>query len=255
VFPPVYRDNFMVYLLALSGYTALILRHENILLIVVVVVVESILLYSLRGAYLFVPATFCVVALTMQARRKMTLALRGVALAVLLIPVFIVSRGYLEQHIDASVGRFASASRVEATYPILAPFQKGGPLLFIPAAAVFLLLTPMPWWQNISPTLLSYQVFSYGQTWYALTAIVALVILIRRGMISTEAAIATAFFVVLFLLTLLGAEELAPAYVQIGIPFAILASIGSLKERTGRCFAISTAIIVVAHTILLFKKF
>jgi hypothetical protein len=74
-------------------------------------------------------------------------------------------------------------------------------------------------------------------------------------MISTEAAIATAFFVVLFLLTLLGAEELAPAYVQIGIPFAILASIGSLKERTGRCFAISTAIIVVAHTILLFKKF
>jgi hypothetical protein len=28
-----------------------------------------------------------------------------------------------------------------------------------------------------------------------------------------------------------------------------------LKERTGRCFAISTAIIVVAHTILLFKKF
>ena len=255
VFPPIYRDNFMVYLLALSGYTAVIFRHENILLIVVVVVVESILLYSLRGAYLLVPATFCVIALTMQARRKMELAMRGVALAILLIPVFIISWGYLEQHIDDSLRRFSGAIRVEDTYPILAPFKKRGPLVFFPAAAVFLLLTPMPWWQHASAPVLVYQVFSYGQTWYGLTAIVALVMLIRQGMISTEDAIATAFFVVLFLLTLLGADELAPGYVQIGIPFAMLASIRYLKERSGLCVAISTAIIVVAHTILLFKKF
>jgi len=112
----------------------------------------------------------------------------------------------------------------------------------------------MPWWQNAPPALLAYQVFSYVQTWSALTAMVALAILIRRRMISTEIAILTAFFVVVFLWTLLGGYELAPAYVQIGVPFVILASIGYLKERAGRCFAISTAIIVVAHTILLFKK-
>jgi hypothetical protein len=169
--------------------------------------------------------------------------------------LFIVSWSYFAQQIDNFGLRFFAPVRGDDTYAILAPFKKLGPFVFFPAAGVFLLLTPMPWWQHAPSPLLAYQVFSYVQTCYSLTAIIALVILIRRRLISTEAAIVTVFFVVVFLMTLLGADALAVGYVQIGVPFVILASIRYLKEYAARSFAISTAIIVVAHAILLFKRF
>jgi hypothetical protein len=254
VFPPIYRDNFIIYLLALSGYSAVILRRENILFIVMVVVVESILLYSLRGVYLFLPAAFCVIALTVQLRTRMSLAIRGVALAVLLIPALIVSWGFIEQHTSESLMRFSAPIQGDTTYSILSSFKKQGPLVFFPAAAVFLLLAPMPWWQHIPPMSLSYQIFSYGQTWLSLTVIVALVGLIRKGTISTEGIILTAFFVVLFLLALFGSGNLNAGYLQVGLPFLILASMNYLQACAGRCFAASTAIVVVAHVLLLLKK-
>ena len=142
----------------------------------------------------------------------------------------------------------------EGSYAILAPFKDLGPLVFLPAAAVFLLLTPMPWWQDIAPSLLCYQVFSYAQTLYTLTTITALFLAFREKKLLAEIAVLVSFFATLFLLALLGGYALAAGYAQVGLPFLVLASIRYLRHRAGQCFAVATAVVVLAHVVLLLKS-
>jgi hypothetical protein len=254
VFPPIYRDNFTVYLLMLTGYSAFGFRRERVLLTVAVVVVESILLYSLRTAYLFVPLTFYGIVLILQSRREVGFAMRGVAFALLLIPVLLVSSSYLGEQASESLSRLSVPPQGDTGYPILTPFSNLGPLVFFPAAAVFLLLTPMPWWQDVPAPQLSYQVFSYAQTLYMLTTIAALVLVFREKKVLTETTILLSFFVMLFLLALLGTRALAAGYAQIGLPFLVLASIRYLRDRAGQCFSVATAVVVLAHLVLWIKS-
>lgn len=253
VLPCMYRDNFIIFLLALSAYTAILIPHRNLIVLSIALFVESVLLFSLRAVYVLLPATFSLLSIKWNSipNNKLTKYI-FFSSALLVVFTLAVSEKTLFVGGHDFSSRFLAGMDVgQRSFTILEPFKQFGPFVFFPAAAVFSLLAPMPWWQPVSPILLSYQIFSYLQTWYALTALVALFYSYKRKLIPTEASILVVFSLVIFLLALLGSYNFGAGYLQIALPFVFLASIRYLSANWVKCFEISTAIVALVHIVLL----
>lgn len=255
IFPPIYRDNFIIFLLELSAYTAILMPRGNIFLYGIGLILVSILLFSMRQTYVFIPVIFLGVSLYYSYKCDNRINSRRIVLSVIVL-VFISLLVYVSLLFSSITSyivkfSFSASSQSESTFRILAPFKSLGPLVFYPAATVFSLLAPMPWWQSIPPTLLSYQIFSYPQTLYGLTALVALFYSYKRKMVPTGGSILVVYFLVIFFVALLGSPNLGYSYFQIGYPFVLLVSVRYLSISWKKCLAISTLIIVLAHTVLL----
>ena len=253
IFPPIYRDNFVIYLLALSAYTAILTVRGSLLIHWMALLLESILLYSLRRVYLIIPSIFGIVAMNLNSRSKNRISTRGIVFGILVLLSIVVSWKYLSSDINQFSGLFALVVKQKDTYPILSPFLPLGPFFFFPAAAIFALLAPMPWWQAAQASLLSYQVFFYAQAWYALTVLVALFYSFKRKLMPTGGLILVTFFMVIFFIALFGSPNFGASYFQIGFPFVLLASIRYLSVNWKKCLAISTVIFALAHVALLVR--
>lgn len=251
IFPPIYRDNFIVFLLVLSAYTAILAPRGNIVLHSAAISLESILLFSLRTAYLPIPFIFGGVAVYMYSVSSTGVTGRRMVFAGITLLAIVVAWAFLSQYLELSFDRLGAASESsDREFSTLMAFKQLGPLIYYPAAAIFTLLAPMPWWQSVTPSLLSYQIFSYAQTWYGLTALIALYYSYRRNWLQPGASILVIFFLIVFLLVLLGSLNFSALYFQIALPFVLLASVRYLSTNWGKCFLMSTSIIALVHALL-----
>lgn len=254
IFPPVYRDNYILFLLALTAYSSILLTSSNLLLVSVVLAGESILLLGLRMVYVFIPFAFGGVVTFLNAQRGSRAFNRKILFGVIAICAILLSWNFLAPYRELSSAGFTAEGQVqESGFAILAPFKARGFLIYYPAAAVFSLLAPMPWWQPLPPALMSYQVFSYAQTWYSLTAFVALVYSYRLEMTSQWRTTLVLFYSIIFSLALFGSFNFNSAYTQIATPFIVLSSIRYNSSNWKTCFALSTSIILIVHFILLIR--
>ena len=113
----------------------------------------------------------------------------------------------------------------------------------------FILLTPMPWWQDVDLSILMYQVFDYGQTFLSLMVLTTLFfnfrkILEEKTMIPL---LAIAFF--LFLFAVAG-SELHQRYAQVALPLLILSTVPMLLCKWLKWVFLSALIITTAHSLL-----
>jgi hypothetical protein len=217
----------------------------------------------MRYAYALVPAFFLVIAIILRPRAEGGLKKVNdravfvvVALAVLGVTVYRFSGDVL-----------LSARRAPETIGSRGMFDallSMGPILAYPLGAIFALLTPMPWWQEVEPSLLSYQVFSYAQSWYGLMFIVSLATAVwdmgPSGVARAEGSggkeqlnVMLAFYAIPFALALVGALALQPNYFQIALPFLICSAPPTLVRYWKPAIVGSGLIIGLAHLALLVK--
>ena len=250
VFPPLYRDNFIIFLLVLSAYTAVLLTRKNIFLLSAAIFLESILLLSLRSVYLIIPPAYCAISILNFKSRKKFIIYAVIFGFFTLVAIFL-SWDFLNYYFVRFLERLGGGFESELSdFAIMTPFKAMGLLFFYPAAAVFSLLAPMPWWQSVSPTLLAYQIFFYPQTWYSLAMLVALFRSYKLGLMTKETSLLVMFALFIFLLALFGSLNFAAGYVQVALPFVILAAIRYLSANWKKCFVYSAALIIVVHIVL-----
>lgn len=256
VFPPLYRDNLIMFMLALSAYTAILLPRRSVALFGAVLLLQAILLFSLRSVYLLLPPVFGLMALYMESQTRRRFARRAALFGVVLAAATYAGWSYFSLYLDLFAARFASAATSELSdFAALAPFKALGPVAFYTAGALFSLLAPMPWWQAVHPSLLAYQVFAYAQTWWALTIMVGLFLAWRHRLIARTEGLLLLYFAVVFGLAVLGSLNFQASYFQIAMPLLLLASLRYVTVRWRHCLLISTAIVSSAHVLLLMVQF
>lgn len=249
--PPLYRDIFIIFLLGLTAYTALELRSSSVLMIAPFLIGESLLLFSLRLVYLLLPAAYASIALFLNTPLNWRVASRWLVFAILGAVVVTAGWGFIGNEFTHFLDRSGDALESDqAAFSILAPFKAMGPLAFYPAASVFAVLAPMPWWQPIEPSLLSYQVFSYAQTWYGLTIIIATYRSWKRRLLPEGGSLMITYYLIIFYLAIFGSLNFGFGYFQIALPFLIVASIRYLSRNWVYCLKISTLIVTGTHLFL-----
>ncbi len=249
IFPPLYRDNIMVFLLLFAAWTAVLGNRGPSVATAGVIVAEALMLWSLREVYVVLPFVFSGMAYFARNhanRDKMLLIAVGSSVGLLVGLKYISS--LLTDFVARASGSFTSTL---SDFSILLPFKSFGAVLFYPAAAVFALLAPMPWWQQGSGSVLAYQVFAYAQAWYGLAVAVAFGSAVFTSGLRRSERLFGVFAGTIFLLTLMGSANFASLYVQVAYPFALIASVRYLAVSWRACVALSGGIIIAAHSILL----
>jgi hypothetical protein len=188
-------------------------------------------------------------ALYFKSRAVNGLAARRIVVAGVAICALSFGWVWVQRYVDfTSIVTVVTAEKVD--YRTLSRFKEVGAVLFYPAAAAFSVLAPMPWWQEAPPALLSYQVFAYAQTWYALTAMVACFYAFRSGAVPPGGTIVVMFSGVLFIMGVVGSLNFGSLYFQVALPFVLLICTPYLAGHVVKCVGISAAIIVLAHGVL-----
>lgn len=251
VIPPLYRDKFIVLLILMSVLIAISAHRANIIFVAFMIAVCSLFLFSLRAVYFFLPSIFFLFSIyyfneSGKQRYAITLIFAGF-LAFFLFFVF----DYLAGDFFNRFGD--SLSSEESNFSILQPFKSMGPLVYYPVAAIFSLLSPMPWWQVTSPTILSYQVFTYMQTAFSLVVIgCAFDAFIHKK--SKKYQLFFSFcFMVIFGLALFGSKNLGSGYFQIAIPLLIIANIAFILDKWKSSFLWVIGVLVSSHFVLFVK--
>ncbi|WP_242344778.1 hypothetical protein [Anaeromyxobacter terrae] len=241
--PPLYRDQFMIMLIALAGYAAVHVAKHPSAASTAVLGLSGAMLWALRDPYVLLPAVALAAALlapALQGRGKV--ALVGlVSAGVLIYALFSVLPAEwhmaIAERISDSYGR-EQAGKAAAAF--------GGGIL---GKSVFLLLTPMPWYQSVAQSLLVYQVFDYAQTVLSLTVVVAIVLSAYSSVERNPCVSALMYGCAIFGLALL-AQELHQRYAQVALPMVMLGGGHALLRKWRPALLVSVVLIAGAHVAL-----
>lgn len=242
---PLYRDQLMIYLILLCAYSLLYAVRRRCMLSLVSGFAVGYPLMVLRGAFVLAPVwSLCSILMDRVIPRT-----RGWLLCVLLANVAISNAvGPLlvswdeAQQVSGQVGQDAGGGVIGTVIGTLGPLSSLGRL-------AFMLLTPMPWYQDVEVALLVTQVFDYIQTLLSLTAIVAVVR--DTTVVSSPKGIAAPIYMFLmYTLAVLGGSTMAQRYIQIALPLLILPAAPQLLRDWPRCLYSAVIIVIVAHLLL-----
>ncbi len=254
IYPPLYRDNFIIFLLVLSVYTVILISQGKKFLPGIAIVLESILLFSLRRVYLIIPPIFCIIAVYSNSKSRDRLMKYSIILCIVLLIAMLAEWNYVSFYLVSIFDRFGGGLASEQTnFSILMPFKSLGAIFFYPVAAIFSLLAPMPWWQSVSPSILAYQVFFYLQTWFFWTIIIALIYSWKLRLITSGGKFLITIWLTMFFLAVFGSLNLAAGYIQIATPLLILPCVEFLHNNKIKCILYSFSIIFIVHLLLLIK--
>jgi hypothetical protein len=119
----------------------------------------------------------------------------------------------------------------------------------IVAKALFLLLTPMPWDQEMPSWLLAHQVFDYAQTVVSLTVIYAIGMSPLEALRGNRRASLLLLGGALFAMALF-AEELHQRYFQVALPLVILGGAHLIRSRWRGAAIGALGTVLAAHLII-----
>ena len=243
---PLYRDQFMIMLIlliVLSIIVAMKGRWHGWM----VAIIATFVLQTLRTPYVVMPLIvfaawmgYRIISTGVRLRDNVTVFTGFLASLASIIVLSTMIGTHLEIGEDLLTRLTETANRDEVAARV------GGGYM---GAFIFILLAPMPWYQNVSPVLLSLQVFDYAQTFLFLTTLAAL--LIRPAEIMRTRPTAVALISgILILVSAVVAPDLAQRYGQIGMPLLLLGVMPSLMNNWLRCGVVAGTVIALAHIVL-----
>ncbi len=251
IFPVLYRDNYIIFLLLLTAYTVLCSNAAPMYFIAALLILESLLLGALRSVYILVPSAYLFVKIGLDSlsNRRVTITgtLTGCAVAVLLL---IAAGNSLDDRLQAYSTALVTGVKGDVSFTILSGFKAAGPLVYFPAAFIVALLAPMPWWQDVPGAQLAFQVFACGQSFMGIAVLIAAVVTLWRRL-HRDLMPVLGFFVVIESMALFGESTLGGSYFQIAMPFLLIFSARWLFDNRGKAIAASGAVFVALHLLLL----
>jgi hypothetical protein len=242
---PLYRDQFMIMLIllvVLSIISAMNGRWHGW----IVAIVATLLLQTLRRPYIIMPLSASaawmgqrMISTRVRLRDNVTILTGFLASLAAIIVLSTVIGSHSEG--QSLLARLAESDNRDA-----ATVRVGGGYV---GAFIFMLLTPIPWYQKVTPVLLSLQVFDYAQTLLFLTTLAALFFRPVENM-RTQPATVALFAGILLFVSAVVAPDLAQRYGQIGLPLLLLGVMPSLTRNWLRCGVVSATVIALAHIVL-----
>jgi len=234
---PLYRDQFMIMLILMIVFSIVYMWTYRSFVSLIPFFFSSICLAFLRVPFATAPVAILAISIfTFAYKRRERNILALCVLGTLCIFLYTRSDFLLD------------SIRLQEQ-----PNVGGHAVLFfgdnLIGRSLYILLTPMPWYQKINLGLLTYQIVDYPQTVLSLTVLSA-VWYNRRHVIKQQVQL---FLCAAFLVFLTGAaigSMLAQRYLQIALPLVIIPASPFLIKHRFECLRMACLIIVVAHVCL-----
>jgi hypothetical protein len=243
---PLYRDQFMlmlILLIVLSVVTAMKGSWQGW----IVAIIATLALQPLRTAYIIMP----LIAYAAWMGHRLTATELKFRDNVAMLAGFLASLASIiaiatVMSTNSEVGQNLLTRLSEGENRDAATVRVGGGYA---GAFVFMLLTPMPWYQKVNPVTLSLQVFDYPQTLLFLTTLAALLFRTSESIRTRPTAVAL-FAGGLIFASAVVAPDLAQRYGQIALPLLLLGVMPSLVKNWLKCGVVAAAVIALAHIAL-----
>jgi hypothetical protein len=233
-----YRDQFMLLLIMLcafaSIYAAINKNYESYL----IAFICGWFLSYLRDEYIVLPLVAILSAHYVVGKYNLfkfaKVFIIGVSIFAILVYLKIIP-------LDQFISRIFSNNLTEL-YSHFSLFS-GNIITNVMGKIVYMLLTPMPWWQV---TVHKLQIFDYAQTFFSLTILAILLMDYRTILAKRNLSFLILLWGFLFLMAVFG-TQLHTRYFVITIPLLIPVVAEKLKQKWVKGFYLSATVITLAH--------
>jgi hypothetical protein len=242
---PIYRDQFMILLIVLMTYGVFAVWQRYSVVSGLVVIASSVLLASLREGFLMAPGWVLGALLLSRLLPRTRLVALAFPLAIAAAAPFLLSL-------------FPEAIEHASLAPVGLPGALGqllgsSGLFSSPGRTVYLLLTPMPWYQLPALGVLAYQVFDYPQTVLSLGLLAAAFLGFPESVRNRD-RYALLLAALIFLEVAAVGSALHQRYYQVALPLLIVAASPAAIRQPLRCLGTALGIVGIAHVLLSMAK-
>lgn len=250
--PPNYRDQFMIFLSVTIVYVSIYAAEGNKLSALLPLIILTPMIGSLRTAYILLPFASTFFAFYSFRKLNKTSNNAKSLFIVFMLIIASISLAFLYSHKLDELG-----AKVQGGDHNWGPFEKlkrmGGVFYYL-GVIPYSLLAPFPWWQYVNPSLLTYQIFNYPQTWLGLIMVFASFLTKQEKEYKKPFYAFRASALFMFFLAIAGSKNLGWSYIQIIMPLLILPAAPILERRGLSYVALSGMILLIMHVIyFLFK--
>lgn len=241
IFPLLYRDYYLIFLLGITCFTIFDFNETFELKKYLYLFIFSILLYMFRKVYVVLPLAFLLTFYFIKYSnfRKMLFLMSSILALCIFFYVYnnkelvFISSDERNSIYHSSLYRNKLLELFQYIYMIIfeAPHLGGSlseyfekqifPIKILFRSAM-LFLSPFPWTQKIPQTYIIHQILIYMQVFFSLIVFYRLIDMLKQKIINKNFLILICFYIYIFIIAVLGAQQLSSLYVMIALPFLII---------------------------------